>query len=119
MDVYHLGKTTALTLGVDIQKETKRLLLLIVLMLGTATAFVGPLTFLGFMVANITYYLTPKHHHLERLTIGILFGLVLILSGQLLIERVLNLQFNLNIMIEGIGGLMFFLLLFKKERVLK
>lgn len=119
LDVYHLGKTTALTLGVDIQKETKRLLLLIVLMLGTATAFVGPLTFLGFMVANITYYLTPKHHHLERLTIGILFGLVMILSGQLLIERVLNLQFNLNIMIEGIGGLMFFLLLFKKERVLK
>lgn len=118
LDVYHLGKTTALTLGVDIQKETKRLLLLIVLMLGTATAFVGPLTFLGFMVANITYYLTPKHHHLERLTIGILFGLVMILSGQLLIERVLNLQFNLNIMIEGIGGLMFFLLLFKKERVL-
>ncbi|WPC08844.1 iron chelate uptake ABC transporter family permease subunit [Globicatella sp. PHS-GS-PNBC-21-1553] len=119
LDVYHLGKTTALTLGVDIQKETKRFLLLIVLMLGTATAFVGPLTFLGFMVANITYYLTPKHHHLERLTIGILFGLVMILSGQLLIERVLNLQFNLNIMIEGIGGLMFFLLLFKKERVLK
>lgn len=119
LDVYHLGKTTALTLGVDIQKETKRLLLLIVLMLGTATAFVGPLTFLGFMVANITYYLTPKHHHLERLTIGILFGLVMILSGQLLIERVLNLQFNLNIMIEGIGGLMFFLLLLKKERVLK
>lgn len=119
LDVYHLGKTTALTLGVDIQKETKRLLLLIVLMLGTATAFVGPLTFLGFMVANITYYLTPKHHHLERLTIGILFGLVMILSGQLLIERVLNLQFNLNIMIEGIGGLMFFLLLFKKERVFK
>ena len=119
LDVYHLGKTTALTLGVDIQKETKRLLLLIVLMLGTATAFVGPLTFLGFMVANITYYLTPKHHHLERLTIGILFGLVMILCGQLLIERVLNLQFNLNIMIEGIGGLMFFLLLFKKERVLK
>lgn len=119
LDVYHLGKTTALTLGVDIQKETKRLLLLIVLMLGTATAFVGPLTFLGFMVANITYYLTPKHHHLERLTIGILFGLVMILSGQLLIERVLNLQFNLNIMIEGIGGLMFFLLLFKKERILK
>lgn len=119
LDVYHLGKTTALTLGVDIQKETKRLLLLIVLMLGTATAFVGPLTFLGFMVANITYYLTPKHHHLERLTIGILFGLVMILSGHLLIERVLNLQFNLDIMIEGIGGLMFFLLLFKKERVLK
>nr|WP_276931707.1 iron chelate uptake ABC transporter family permease subunit [Globicatella sulfidifaciens] len=119
LDVYHLGKTTALTLGVDIQKETKRLLLLIVLMLGTATAFVGPLTFLGLMVANITYYLTPKHHHLERLTIGILFGLVMILSGHLLIERVLNLQFNLDIMIEGIGGLMFFLLLFKKERVLK
>lgn len=119
LDVYHLGKTTALTLGVDIQKETRRLLLFIVLMLGTATAFVGPLTFLGFLVANITYYLTPKHHHLERLIIGILFGLMMILSGQLLIERVLNLQFNLSIMIEGIGGLMFFLLLFKKERVFK
>lgn len=119
LDVYHLGKSTALTLGVDIQKETERLLLVIVLMLGTATAFVGPLTFLGFMVANITYYMTPKHQHLERLGVGILIGVIMVLGGQWLVERVLNLQFNLNMIIEGLGGLMFFLLLFKKEERIK
>lgn len=116
LDAYHLGKERALTLGIDIQKETIYFLFIVILMVGTSTAVVGPLTFLGFMVANLTYYVTPSHQHRERFIIGILFGMIFIIFGQYLVERVFNYQYNLSMLIEGIGGVIFFIVLIRKEK---
>lgn len=117
LDVYHLGKEMAMTLGVDIQKETPKFLLLVILMIATATAVVGPLTFLGFMIANITYYVTPKHQHIERMIYGCLIGCLFVIGGQYIVERLVNYQYNLSMIIEGVGGILFFILLFKKEGI--
>ncbi|MBD3949366.1 iron chelate uptake ABC transporter family permease subunit [Tuanshanicoccus lijuaniae] len=114
LDVYHLGREMALSLGVDIVRQSPRLLSVVVLMVGTATALVGPLLFFGFMITNITYTICVSHQHTQRIVIGILVGSIFVVSGQWLIERVFNNQYTLNLLIEGVGGLLFFILLWRK-----
>ncbi|MBS4461239.1 iron chelate uptake ABC transporter family permease subunit [Aerococcaceae bacterium zg-B36] len=114
LDVYHLGRETALSLGVDISRETPRLLSMVVLMIGTATALVGPLLFLGFMIANIAYMLADSHRHTQRILTGILLGSLFVVGGQCLVERVFNNQYTLNLIVEGVGGILFFILLWRK-----
>lgn len=116
LDVYHLGKDMTQMLGIDVQKETFKFLIVVVIMVSTATALVGPLTFLGFMIANITY-LVVSHHYSKRFVVGSLIGFIFIVCAQLLTERFFNYRYNLSLMIEGFGGLIFFLLLFRRERV--
>ncbi|MBW1570920.1 iron chelate uptake ABC transporter family permease subunit, partial [Streptococcus sp. SPC0] len=55
LDVLLLGKENAISLGISYQKLTTRFFLWLALMVAIATALVGPITFLGLLVAHITY----------------------------------------------------------------
>lgn len=116
LDVIKLGSSTAMSLGVDVQSVSKRLLFLIVILIGTSTAIIGPLTFLGFMIANITYRMTASFQHWQYFTIGILLGLCFVIGGQWLSEVVLNNHYNLSMVIDVVGAFMFFVLLLRGGR---
>lgn len=70
LDVLTLGKDQAINLGVDYDRCIRRLLLGVTLYIATATAMVGPLAFLGLIIANLsrqflrTYRAQPAHHRL-------------------------------------------------------
>ena len=61
LDVLHLGDDQATNLGIPLKKFQILILFLVSLLTGTATALVGPITFLGFIVANISYQLMPTY----------------------------------------------------------
>lgn len=54
LDVITLGKEQAINLGVDYDRCIRRLLLAITLCIAVATAMVGPISFLGLIIANIS-----------------------------------------------------------------
>lgn len=54
LDVLTLGKDQAINLGVDYDRCIRRLLLGVTLYIATATAMVGPLAFLGLIIANLS-----------------------------------------------------------------
>lgn len=116
LDVIKVDHDTAASLGINIQKVTFQLIFIIVLMIGTSTAIVGPLTFLGFMIANITYQFTHISHHWQYFIIGSLLGLIMVIGGQWVNESLLNNHYNLSVIVDVAGALMFFTLLFKGGR---
>lgn len=116
LDVLHLGEATATMLGVAVLKTQRRLLWVIVLMTATATALVGPLVFLGFILAQLTYQLVEEYAHRCLFTVAILLGFVLMIGGHFVVERILHYQFNISLVIEVVGGSLFFYLLAKERK---
>ena len=116
LDVLHLQRETAQILGLDVEKEQKELLWGIVLLTSTATALVGPMAFFGFMLANLTYLIVKDYRHKSLFIVAILVGFISLTLGQALIERVFALEIRISMIIESVGGLLFFILLYRRAR---
>lgn len=116
LNVFHLDKKTATILGVEVEKEQKKILWAIVLLTSTTTALVGPMMFFGFMMSNLAYLLIKEYQHKWLFSVAILLGFLSLTTGQMLVERVFQLQINVSMVIELIGGLFFFYLLAKEVK---
>ena len=65
LDVITLGKDQAINLGVDYDRTVRRLLLGVVFCIAAATAMVGPISFLGLMIANQHIYYHRRRYLLS------------------------------------------------------
>lgn len=117
LDVIALGRNTAINLGVAYQKQVVVILLLVSLLVAVSTALVGPLTFLGLLVANLTYQLIGSHRHEYLLPGVVLTGIITLVGGQLILERVFSMAGTLSVVIEFTGGALFLYLLIKKAKL--
>lgn len=116
LDVIALGKDQAVNLGVDYDKVVKRMLVVVAILISISTALVGPITFLGLLVANVSYQFmkTFKHHFL---IIGaMLLSVIALVGGQLLVERVFTFSTTLSVIINLAGGVYFLYLLLKESK---
>ena len=116
LDVFHLDKKIATILGVEVEKEQKKILWAIVLLTSTTTALVGPMMFFGFMMSNLAYLLIKEYQHKWLFSVAILLGFLSLTTGQMRVERVFQLQINVSMVIELVGGLFFFYLLAKEAK---
>jgi iron complex transport system permease protein len=107
LDVLHLGNDQARNLGINVSAFQLILLFIISGLVGLSTALVGPVTFLGFIVANVSYQLMNTYRHRELFAAASLVAVLLLVLGQFLIEQVFKLNTTLSIVIEFIGGLYF------------
>lgn len=114
LDVLALGRNTAINLGVPYQQKVMTILLLVSLLVAVSVALVGPLTFLGLLVTNLTYQIIGSHRHQYLLPGVILTGIITLVGGQLILERLLNMSGTLSVVIEFTGGALFLYLLIKK-----
>ena len=112
-DVMSLGKDQAINLGVDYDKIMKKSFVIIAILIAISTSLVGPLTFLGILVANITREMMKTYKHSYLITVSI-FTLVF---GQVLMERILHLSTPVSVVINMIGGIYFMYLLYKESRI--
>lgn len=107
LDVLHLGKEKAMNLGIDVGKFQIRLLLAISLLVALSTALVGPVTFLGFIVANLTYQFMGTFRHRTLFIASSLLGILLLVVGQFFVEQVFKWNTTMSVVIEFIGGVYF------------
>ena len=63
LDVIALGKDQAINLGVDYDRCIRRLLLGVTLCIAVATAMVGPISFIGLIMANLSRQLLKTFRH--------------------------------------------------------
>lgn len=117
LDVLALGRNSAVNLGINFNRSVTLILLLVSVLVAVSTALVGPLTFLGFMVANLAYLVAGSSQHRILLPTAFLLGVVSLVGGQLILEHLLNMAGALSVVIEFIGGTLFILLLLKKVAV--
>ncbi|WP_018660784.1 iron chelate uptake ABC transporter family permease subunit [Heyndrickxia acidiproducens] len=116
MDVMLLGRDQAMNLGVDYDRIVKHLLLIVVILISTATALVGPVTFLGLLVVNVAYQFFDTYRHKILIPGAMLISIIALTGGQLLSERVFEFSAPLSVIINFVGGIYFIYLLLKESR---
>lgn len=114
-DVLMLGREIALNLGIDYRRTVMFTLALIAVMVSVSTALVGPVTFFGLLVSNLAYATAGSGKHKYLLPMAVLWGVVFLVGGQVLLERVLELNATVSVVIEFVGGLLFLFLITRKK----
>lgn len=117
LDVITLGKDQAINLGVDYDRCIRRLLLGVTLCIAVATAMVGPISFLGLIIANLSRQLLKTYRHSQLILGSALFGMIVLIGGQLIVERVYVYSVPVSVFISVGGGIYFLYLLLANRRV--
>lgn len=117
LNVITLGKDQAINLGVDYDNCIRRLLLGVTLCIAVATAMVGPISFLGLIIANLARQLLKTYWHGQLILGSALFGMVVLVGGQLLVEHVFSYTIPVSVFITVGGGIYFLYLLLTNRRV--
>ncbi|WP_026688415.1 iron chelate uptake ABC transporter family permease subunit [Alteribacter aurantiacus] len=114
LDVLSLGRDHAINLGVDYDYVVKRLLIVVAILVSVSTALVGPITFLGLLVANVAYELMKTYKHTYILAAAVLVSVIALVGGQLIVERIFAMSTPLSVIINFAGGMYFLYLLLKE-----
>ncbi len=117
LNVITLGKEQAINLGVDYDSCIRRLLLGVTLCIAVATAMVGPISFLGLIIANLSRQLLKTYRHSQLILGSALFGMVVLVGGQLIVEHIFTYAIPVSVFITVGGGLYFLYLLLTNRRV--
>lgn len=117
LDVLTLGKAQAINLGVDYDRCIRRLLLGVTLCIAVATAMVGPISFLGLIIANLSRQLLKTYRHTQLILGSALFGMIVLVGGQLIVEHVYSYAVPVSVFITVGGGLYFLDLLLTRKKV--
>lgn len=115
LDVITLGKDQAINLGVNYDKSISRILLAVVILIAVATALVGPISFLGLIIANISRQLFKTFKHTYLLLGSVLAGIIILAGGQAFIEHVLPFTTYISVIISIFGGGYFMFLIIKNK----
>ncbi|MDO4937443.1 MAG: iron chelate uptake ABC transporter family permease subunit [Sutterellaceae bacterium] len=116
LDVLSLGREQAVNLGVDYSKSIRRLLLGVALYIAIATALVGPLSFLGLITANLSRQLFKTYKHTTLIAGSVLVGMVILASGQFIVEHIALYRVPVSVFITIGGGLYFLYLILTSNR---
>lgn len=116
LDVITLGKDQAVNLGVDYDRCIRRLLLGVALFIAVATAMVGPVSFLGLILANLSRQLLKTYRHSQLILGSVFFGIIILVGGQLIVEQVFTYTVPVSVFITFFGGIYFLYLLLTERR---
>jgi iron complex transport system permease protein len=113
LDVLALGRDLAINVGVDHRRTVMGVLVVCSLLVAVSTALVGPVTFFGLLVVSLGYQFCRGYSHRWLLPMVSLLGIVALVGGQLVLERVFGFDTALSVIIEFTGGILFLFLLLK------
>ena len=115
LDVITLGKDQAINLGVDYDRCIRRLLMGVTACIAIATAMVGPISFLGLIIANLGRQIMRTYRHTHLILGASLFGMMALVASQCLLEHVFAYAVPVTVFINLGGGMYFLYLLLKKK----
>ncbi|ALO66068.1 enterochelin ABC transporter permease [Arthrobacter alpinus] len=117
LNVIALGKDASINLGLNHRFEVMRVLLLVSILMAVSTALVGPMTFLGFLVATLSYQLADTYDHRYIFPVAVLTGFVVLSGAYFIMKNVFYAQGVVSILIEAIGGTVFLIFILRKGRL--
>ncbi len=115
LDVITMGRHQAINLGVDYDKVIRKLLFGVVLCMAVATATIGPVSFLGLIVANMSRQMLKTYKHSYLIAGASLLGMLALIGGQMISQHIFHFTVPVSTFVTVAGGIYFlYLLLFKK-----
>lgn len=111
LDVVGLGRDLAICLGIEHRRRTRVILIAVALLVGTSTALVGPTMFFGLLASHLAYRVLNTQRHAWTIPGAAVAGVIALVGGQGIFERVLRLEGSLSMVVEFVGGITFICLL--------
>ena len=116
LDVVTLGKDQAVNLGVDYDQCIRKLLIGVTVCIAVATAMVGPISFLGLILANVARQLLRTYRHTHLILGAAMIGMMVLVAGQCLVEHVFAYAVPVSVFITIGGGVYFLYLLLRQKK---
>ncbi|WP_042275775.1 iron chelate uptake ABC transporter family permease subunit [[Clostridium] dakarense] len=116
LDVLSLGREQAINLGVDYDKLVKKMIIAISVLVSISTALIGPMTFLGLIVANIARESIKTYKHTYLILGATLISMITLIGGQFFVQHIFKFNTTLSVIINFIGGIYFIQLLLKESK---
>ena len=85
-------------------------------LVSVSTALVGPILFLGLLVAHLAYWAARTDRHVVTVPMAALVAMVVLVGGQTLLAHALGNETVLSVVIEFLGGLALIVLLIRSGR---
>lgn len=117
LNVLALGPDAARSLGLDHRREQFLVLTLVAVLMATSTALVGPMTFLGFLVATLAYQFADTHDHRLIFPVAVLTAFSILAGAYFVMKNVFYAQGMVSILIEIVGGTVFLIVILRKGRL--
>ncbi|PMH12801.1 iron chelate uptake ABC transporter family permease subunit [Vibrio splendidus] len=113
LDVLWLGVDNATSLGVNTKRLTQITLVIVSVMVAVSTALVGPVLFFGLITVSLARQIFKSYQHRVLIIASSLLAVVLLVSGQWFIEKVMAFETTVSVTINLVGGLYFMFLLLR------
>lgn len=117
LNVIALGADVSQNLGVNHKYNAIYTLILVSMLMATTTALVGPMTFLGFLVATLAYQFVDTYDHRYIFPMAIGLGFLVLTGAYFLMQHVFYAQGVVSIIIELVGGSVFLFVILRKGRL--
>ncbi|WKD61747.1 Iron-uptake system permease protein FeuC [Corynebacterium ciconiae DSM 44920] len=114
LNVLSLGKEATANLGVNYRRHTIVVLTCVACLMAVSTALIGPMTFLGFLVATLAYQAADTYDHRLILPMAAVLGFVVLAGAYFVMNHIFYAQGVVSIIIELVGGLVFLTVILKK-----
>ena len=115
LDVITMGRDQAINLGVDYDNTIRRLIFGVVLCMAVATATIGPVSFLGLIVANLSRQIFRTYRHSHLIAGASLLGMLALIGGQLVSQHVFHFTVPVSTFVTIAGGVYFLYLLLSRK----
>ena len=115
LDVHLLGRDQVTNLGIPYRRHVLWILTWVAVLVATATALVGPVSFFGLLVCALTDRFAGSMKHAVRLPAAFFISALLLVAGQALFEHLLGMKGVLSAVVEFAGGLVFLYLVMKQR----
>ena len=85
--------------------------------MAVTTALVGPMTFLGFLVATLAYSMVETSSHRRLLPVAALAGYAVLALAYFVLRHVFYAGGAVTVVIELVGGIVFLVVVMRKGRL--
>lgn len=117
LNLLALGPDVSSSLGLDHKRELFMVLFLVAVLMATSTALVGPMTFLGFLVATLAYQFADTYDHRLIFPVAVLTAFTILAGAYFVMKNIFYAQGMVSILIELVGGTVFLIVILRKGRL--
>lgn len=117
LNILALGHDISVGLGLNHKRQVMFNLVLVTILMATSTALVGPITFLGFLVATLAYQFANTYDHRYVFPMAFGLGLLVLTGAYFIMNHIFYAQGVVSIIIELVGGSVFLAVILKRGRL--
>ena len=117
LNVLALGKDVTGNLGLSHRAATITILFFVSILMAVSVSMIGPMIFLGFLVAMLSYQFSDTYDHRYVLPMAGLLGFVILGGAYFILKNIFYAEGVVSIIIEVIGGGVFLFVIMRKGRL--